>query len=126
MKNVFKTAAMVALFLSMVPVSASGPDKRGGNIEVARPGVFASFTDFSQDPVFKRKGSKVMMNMLNLDEKAVVIRVFNGDGRVVFEEKVTGEAVIQKVFNFTDAFSGDYRIEILDDKKKFEETIIVE
>lgn len=125
MKNVFKTAAMVALILSAVPASASGPDKKGGNIEVASPEVFANFADFSQDPVFKRKGDKVLLNMLNLDQKTVIIRVRNADDRVVFEQKVTGESVIQKVFNFNDAFKGDYRIEILDDNQRFEEKVMV-
>jgi hypothetical protein len=80
----------------------------------------------SADPVFKRVGDKIQLNMLNLDQKAVIIRLINSDSEVVFEEKISGESVVSKSFNFENAFSGEYTIRILDDRKTFEEVVTIE
>lgn len=125
MKSVIKTAAMAVLFIAASNGFANGPDRLKVAVEVSKPEVYKEFGLLSKDPVFNRKGDKVMLNMLNLDQKAVIIRVLDAERRVVFQEKVTGEAVIQKAFNFNDAFKGDYTIEILDNKKKFTEKVIV-
>lgn len=125
MKNVLSTAALVALYFATNAVIANGPDRKTGSISVSEPEVYREFITVAKDPVFKRKGDKVLLNMLNLDGNAVVIRVTDADKRVVFEEKITGDSVIQKAFNFADAFKGDYTIEILDNKQKFQEKVSI-
>ncbi len=126
MKKMTRTAAVVAALVATTASWAADPVKKTAVIETARPGVFVSMDRISEDPVFKRVGDKVQLNMLNLDQKAVIIRLINSEGEVVFEEKISRESVVSKSFNFEYAFRGQYTIRILDDRKTFEEVVTVE
>lgn len=117
---------MAAVLLTSATAFAGGPDKLKSGVVVDRSEVFRSYENIMEDPVFERRGDRVLLNMLNLDEKAVVIRLLDANGKLVFEEKSTGETIVSKSFNFTDAFKGEYTIVILDDQKRFKEVVVIE
>lgn len=126
MKKLICNAAVAAVLVATTTGWAADSVKKSGVIETDIPCVFTSVEGVSEDPVFKRVGDKVHLNMLNLDRNAVIIRLINSDGKVVFEEKISGESLVSKSFNFEDAFSGVYIIRILDDRKAFDESVTIE
>lgn len=67
-------------------------------------------------PVFRKKEEKVFLNLLNLEREEVEIMVLDSENRIVFEETIPGEMVIEKVFNFEDAFKDDYTVVIKNNK----------
>lgn len=61
-------------------------------------------------PVFRRKGDLIFLNFLNLDLEEVNVRITDSSDRVLFDEIFGGKMVIEKVFNFEDAFEDHYTL----------------
>jgi len=78
------------------------------------------------DPVFKKKGDKLFLNLLNLDLGNVYIKIMDSEGRLVYRDKVEEEVVVGKAFNFENAFEGEYTVIVSDGEKTYEEVVIVE
>ena len=76
-------------------------------------------------PVFKKKGDKLYMNLLNLDLEKVNIKVLDSENRVVFREVIEGELLIQKAFNFEKAFEDSYTIIVKDSEGTYREKLSV-
>lgn len=79
----------------------------------------------STRPVFKKKGDVLYMNLLNLDLEKVKIKVIDSKNRVVFNEVVEGELVVQKAFNFTKAFEDKYTVIVKDSEGTYREKLLV-
>ncbi|OWW23734.1 hypothetical protein B4Q04_18465 [Zobellia sp. OII3] len=76
-------------------------------------------------PVFRVKDGRVYLNLLNLDKKDVNIQVYDSSNRLVFSEKREDEMTIEKAFDFTKAYSGDYTVVVRDSKETYYKEISV-
>ncbi len=76
-------------------------------------------------PVFRRVGEKVLLNLLNLDENDVNIKVIDSQDRIVYNETIAKESIVQKAFNFETAIPDGYVIVVKDGKDTFYEAIVI-
>lgn len=76
-------------------------------------------------PVFRTKDGKLFVNLLNLDKEEVKIKVVDSEGRIVFQEIIKGEAKVEKVFNFQDAYENTYTILVEDKNDTYYEEVVV-
>lgn len=76
-------------------------------------------------PVFRKKDGRVFLNLLNLEKEVIKIKVFDSDGRIVFQETITDEILIEKVFNFEDAFKDNYTVIVKNKKDTYFEAVTV-
>ena len=65
------------------------------------------------DPFIRKAGEKVYLNYLNLDGNTVVVKVVDEEGRLLFFERFKDTPVVEKAFNFEQAASGTYRVQVL-------------
>ncbi len=119
MKRVRIITAAAILFVSLASF-ANGPVGKNSH------GVVKNIIDVDLDPTFRKKGDKLYMNLLNLDQEKVTIKVYDGSGRIVYKETFENSLVIEKAFNFEKAFEDDYTVVVFDDNKKFKEVVVVE
>jgi len=116
MKTIKRNAVVVALLFAAAASSANTP--RINEVE-------KRLIEVASDPVFTKKGDKLFMNLLNLDQQAVEIKVLDSEGRVVFEEVIEGDIIVEKAFNFEKAYNDDYTVVIVDNNKTFKKTVKV-
>ncbi|NJB38069.1 MULTISPECIES: hypothetical protein [Flavobacteriaceae] len=122
MKAILRNLTVVAIMFATVASFAKGPETTfGGKVNEVEKNLMA----VKLDPIFKKKGNKLFMNLLNLDQQDVTIKVYDSEGRVVFKEILEGELVIEKAFNFENAFENDYTVVVVDNQKSFKETVVV-
>lgn len=76
-------------------------------------------------PIFRRMEGKVFLNLLNLEKEVVKIKVLDSEGRTVFKETITDEMLIEKVFNFEDAFKDNYTVVVQNNKDTYFEDVLV-
>ncbi len=76
-------------------------------------------------PVFRQKGAKLFLNLLNLDGKDVEIKVFDSDNRTLYSEVVENEIIITKAFNFETAFEDRYIVVVKVGENTYYEDIVV-
>ncbi|WP_276165833.1 hypothetical protein [Zobellia alginiliquefaciens] len=76
-------------------------------------------------PVFRVKEGMVFLNLLNLDSKDVEIKVFDSSNRLVFSEKRENQMVIEKAFDFTKAYEGEYTVVVRDSKETYYKEVSV-
>ncbi len=122
MKSIVRNAVVVALMFAGVAGLANGPKGTFGKkvSEVER-----NLITVELDPVFTKKGDKLFMNLLNLDQEKVTIKIVDSEGRVVYIETVKGELVIEKAFNFENAFENEYTVLVVDNNETFKEVVEV-
>ena len=77
-------------------------------------------------PVFTARASKVYLNMLNLKQDTVTIKIFDSSNRLVFEETISEQLNLTKVFNFEKAVQDDYTIVVEDNSDTFIKGISVQ
>lgn len=77
-------------------------------------------------PVFRKQGDKVFLNLLNLDTKDVEIKVIDSENRVLYQEVIKGESLVEKAFNFENAYDDRYTVLVKDDTLTYSESILVE
>ena len=122
MKAILKNAVAVALLFVTVATMANGPEKTfGKKVNEVEKNLIA----VKLDPTFKRKGDKLLVNLLNLEQKDVMIKIYDNQGRVVYKELLEGKLVIEKAFNFENAFENDYTVVVTENDKTFKETVAV-
>ncbi len=61
-------------------------------------------------PIFRKKGNKLFLNLLNLEKADVKIKVLDSDNRLLFEELVTGNQIVEKAINFEKAYDDQYLV----------------
>ena len=81
-------------------------------------------TDEMVKPFFRKTDKMVLMNYLNLNKAEVSMKVYDEQDRVVFSG-VSKELIIEKAFNFTDAYAGTYRLVLRLDGKSYSEEFVV-
>ncbi len=122
MKVSIKNTAVAALLFTTVVGMANGPKGPFGkkSFEVEK-----NLINVELDPVFTRKGQMILLNILNLDQEKVTIKVYDSEGRVVFKEIVKGELIIEKAFSFEEAYADKYTVVVIDNNQSFKERIEV-
>src|SRR5690606_19821957 len=116
MKTIVKNILLVAVLLGTTVGLAKGP---------AIPEVERNIITLDMDPVFVTRGQTILMNLLNLSQDKVSLKVYDSLGRLVFKETVDGKLVIEKAFNFEKAFEDQYTIVVSDKNGTYRETIEV-
>ena len=76
-------------------------------------------------PVFRVKEKMVYLNLLNLNSEDVQIYVYDSSNRLVFSETREDEMVIEKAFDFTKAFEGEYTLVVRDSKETYYKAVTV-
>jgi len=76
-------------------------------------------------PFFREVDSKVFLNLLNLEKKDVMIKIYDEESRLVFEEKVKKDMKVKKVFNFSNAYEGNYTISVMSGKNSYKKDFVV-
>ena len=76
-------------------------------------------------PVFRKKGSMLFLNLLNLDGTDVKIKVLDGNNRTLFSEVIENESIVTKAFNFETAHEDRYTVVVKDGENTYYEDIAV-
>ena len=76
-------------------------------------------------PIFRQKGDKVFLNMLNLQGEKIEIKVYDSSRRLLFKETITDELTIEKAFNFEGAYEDSYTVMVKDSEGTYLERISV-
>lgn len=122
MKSIKRNALVVAFMFATVAGVANGPENAFGK-KVNE--VEKELITIEADPVFKKKGNTLFLNLLNLDQEKVTIKIVDNEGRIVFIETLKGDLVIEKAFNFENAFENEYTVLVVDNNETFKETVEV-
>ena len=76
-------------------------------------------------PFFRKTDNMIFMNYLNLDKSKLSIKVYDTESRTVFTQEVADEMIVEKSFNFTDAFPGTYTVTVKSAGKTYTEEFVV-
>ncbi|EAQ99850.1 hypothetical protein [Maribacter sp. HTCC2170] len=76
-------------------------------------------------PVFRIMEKKVFVNLLNIDNDMVEVKVKDSMNRVIFEEDVKNQISVEKAFNFENALQDNYTIVIKDGKIVYYKNFVV-
>ena len=76
-------------------------------------------------PFFRKTDNMIFMNYLNLDKSKLSIKVYDTESRTVFTQEVADEMIVEKAFNFTDAFPGTYTVTVKSAGKTYTEEFVV-
>ena len=71
------------------------------------------------EPYFSTDGNRVLVRLLNVDLADIRIKVIDDSGRVLFQELIEDEVLIEKTINFENAFEGEYRIVVEQGQDQF-------
>lgn len=119
MKTIARNTLVMATLLTAVVATANDFDgKSKAKLEVEK-----NLTYFDVDPTFKRKGNKLFMNLLNLSEGKVILKVIDSEERLLFNEEIDGKLVVEKAFNFVSAKRDTYTVIVVDKNGTYTETI---
>lgn len=115
MKSVFNYVTVAALLVGTMGF-ANGPAKS----EVERKLITVEL-----DPVFVKKGDKLLVNLLNLSQDKVVLKIYDSQNRLVYNESIQGELIVEKAFNFEKAYEDDYTLVVTDGTGTYKTTMEV-
>ncbi|WP_420321927.1 hypothetical protein [Flagellimonas sp.] len=115
MKSVLNYVTVAALLLGTMGF-ANGPAKN----EVERKMI-----NIELDPVFVKKGDKLLVNLLNISQGKVILKIYDSQKRLVYNESINGELVVEKAFNFEKAFKDDYTLVVTDGTGTYKTTMVV-
>ncbi|WP_299436015.1 hypothetical protein [uncultured Maribacter sp.] len=76
-------------------------------------------------PFFKETKESVSINLLNLNKEDVMIKIYDEDNRLVFEEDVKDKMVVEKSFDFSGAYKGNYTLSVTYGEKSYEKYFLV-
>lgn len=76
-------------------------------------------------PFFRKTEKMVFLNYLNLDKANLSIKVYDAENRTVFSQEMSEEMIVEKAFNFTDAFPGTYTVVVKTAGKTYTEEFVV-
>lgn len=76
-------------------------------------------------PVFRKDGEKVFLNLLNSDMADVNITVYDSENRVVFNETLEDTLLVEKAFNFEQAYKDNYMVVVKNGESTFYEDVLV-
>ncbi|MEC3966033.1 hypothetical protein [Flagellimonas halotolerans] len=123
--KVVKNLTVAAVLLISSLGMANGNTTDFGKKVVAKYEVEKNLVKVNLDPVFVKKGQKIMMNLLNISKGKVLLKVYDSEGRLVFDEAIDGDIVVEKAFNFEKAFKDEYTIVVVDKFGTYKKTMEV-
>jgi len=116
MKAIVKIMLVAAFLLGSTVGLAKGP---------AIAEVEKKIITLEMDPVFVKRGDKILMNLLNVSQEKVSLKVYDSLGRLVYKETLDGKLVVEKAFNFEKAYEDQYTIVVSDKNGTYRKTIAV-
>ncbi|MEO9511188.1 MAG: hypothetical protein ABJN84_14645 [Flavobacteriaceae bacterium] len=125
MRSVLNYVTVAAFLLTASIGFANGSKESFGKNGKAKSEVEKKLITIELDPVFIKKGEKMFMNLLNLSQGVVVLKVYDSQDRLIYNESIDGKMVVEKAFNFEKAFEDEYTIVVVDKYGTYEETIEV-
>lgn len=113
-----KTIRNFAVGIALVALSA---------LSIGDASVYAADKEpvVNERPFFRTQGDRIILNLLNLDLEPVKLKVIDQNGRVLYRAVIKDEFVIEKSFNFENAYEGTYRVIVISSGETFSEKIIV-
>ena len=120
-KNLTVAAAIMISAIGMANTEATDFGKKGA----AKYEVEKNLVKVNLDPVFVKKGKKIMMNLLNVSQGKVLLKVYDSEERLVFDEAIDGDIVVEKSFNFEKAFKDEYTIVVVDKFGTYKKKMVV-
>jgi len=113
-----KTIRNFAVGIALVALSA---------LSIGDATVYAAESEpiLNERPFFRTQGDRVILNLLNLDLDQVMLKVVDQNGRVLYRTVIKDELVIEKAFNFENAYEGTYRVMVISAGETYTEKIIV-
>jgi len=94
-------------------------------IDVDGKGIDVSEKIEKLKPVFRKADDKVSLNFLNLKKEDVEIKIFDNENRVVFQELVSNEMVVQRAFDFAATRNEIYTIVVKEGNDTYYESVSV-
>ncbi|MFT7036774.1 MAG: hypothetical protein ACJA2S_005314 [Cyclobacteriaceae bacterium] len=79
--------------------------------------------DKSYRPFFKKAGDKIYLNLYNVGQETVAIKIVDSRHQEVFRKSIKGELIIGEVFNFEKAFKDTYTLMVTNDKNTYYQDI---
>jgi len=76
-------------------------------------------------PIFKKADAMVYLNLLNLEQEKVKIKVYDSADRLLYSQVIVGEAIIERAFNFKTAEADEYSIVVKKGAGTYYEHIII-
>ncbi len=76
-------------------------------------------------PIFRQKGGMVFLNLLNLNAGNVEIKILDSSNRMVYSHVEKGSQLIEKAFNFENAFEDKYTIVVKDESTVYYENVSI-
>lgn len=125
MKSIFKNLVVAVIVLSTVSAIANNQKSTYGRKAGFKSEVEKNIIKVDTDPTFKKNGNKLFMNLLNLTEGKVILKVIDSDGRIVYEEAIEGKIVVEKAFDFSKAYKDEYTVVVVDKLGTYTEKIEV-
>lgn len=71
------------------------------------------------------RGEKVYVNLLNLDGSPVTVKVYDGQRRLLYIKRFEETPVVEKAFNFEEAYQGTYRVFVYDGEQTYSASVEV-
>ena len=76
-------------------------------------------------PVLVNKNGIVTVNILNLENTPVTVAIYNSEENQVYNETLTADLYVGKIFDLTSAQNGKYTFDITYNGKTFSETVAI-
>ena len=95
------------------------------SLSVLNDSIVMVGTKEDKKPTFKVLDRKIAFNFLNLEQEDVLVSIFDSESRTVFSEKMN-DLVIEKAFNFENAYANNYTVIIKTDQKSYSEHIVID
>jgi hypothetical protein len=71
------------------------------------------------------RGKKVFVNLLNLKGESVTVKVYDGESRLLYRKNFEESPVIEKAFNFEEAYEGTYSVVVSDGEVTYSASVEV-
>ncbi len=124
MKTIRNFATTAALML-VLGIGMASETKKGTSLPYSdtEPEIL-EYLDKGK-PIFRKKGDKVFLNMLNLQGDKIEIKVYDSNRRLLFKEIVSNELTVEKAFNFEKAYKDNYVVVVKDSESTYLERVSV-
>ena len=76
-------------------------------------------------PAVQARGNKVYVNLLNLQGESVTVKVYDEKSRLLYLKNFEESPVIEKAFNFEEAFEGTYSVVVNDGEATYTASVEV-
>lgn len=94
-------------------------------LSIEGDGIKISDPSEKDRPVFRQKGNMVFLNLLNLDRNKVEIKVLDSSDRLLYKQVVDDSLLVEKAFNFENAYTDRYTIIVKDNTDSYYENVDV-